>query len=186
MVLNNNGTKQLREAILSAFPDQTALEIMLSDELDINLDIIAEGNNYEQVVFNLIKKFNTDEFKIKEFIESAHKNNPTNPLLHKFYDSYSNSITEDNLNQLRNILNTINFSLIKLAYIKTLPDASIIDDGKLNSPKNLEEIINILLTEFPQIQTQTGINKIPSILEMVRQLAIEFEESTNEFQQLKA
>jgi endonuclease G, mitochondrial len=53
--LNNEDRKQLREAILSAYPSPSSLEIFVSEELDHNLAAIASSNNLAQTAFDLIK-----------------------------------------------------------------------------------------------------------------------------------
>lgn len=53
--LSHKDRKQLREAILSAYPDPHELEIFVSEELNRNIYVIAGGSNYRTVVFNLIK-----------------------------------------------------------------------------------------------------------------------------------
>lgn len=55
MDLSGQQRKQLKEALISAFPNKNALEQFVSYELDKNLDVIAGGDNLETVVFNLIQ-----------------------------------------------------------------------------------------------------------------------------------
>ena len=53
--LSKEERKQLREAILSAYPDPDDLEILIDEALDENLAAIAGGRNLTQVVHKLIK-----------------------------------------------------------------------------------------------------------------------------------
>ncbi|MGK7875596.1 MAG: effector-associated domain EAD1-containing protein [Xenococcaceae cyanobacterium] len=76
--------KQFREALISAFPSKGELQIMLSEELDIDLDAIARGDNYQQIVFNLIKYIEA-QGKVKDFLEAAHGSNSSNHKLNQFY-----------------------------------------------------------------------------------------------------
>ena len=55
MNLSGQQRKQLQEALIDAFPDKASLEQMLSFELSKNLDVIASEGNLSQIVFELIK-----------------------------------------------------------------------------------------------------------------------------------
>ena len=55
--LSGQEIQELRDAIVSAFPDKGSLEMMVSIQLDENLDEIAGGNTLKEVVFNLIFKW---------------------------------------------------------------------------------------------------------------------------------
>lgn len=54
MRLTGKQRKQLCKALLSAFPNQEDLEVMLSYHLDTTLSIIAISSNYSYTVFNVI------------------------------------------------------------------------------------------------------------------------------------
>jgi endonuclease G, mitochondrial len=53
--LSNQERRQLREAILSAYPSPGDLDIFVSEELDKNLAAIAGGSNLKETAFNLVK-----------------------------------------------------------------------------------------------------------------------------------
>jgi hypothetical protein len=53
--LSKEERKQLREAILSAYPSYGDLEVLIDEGLDENLAAIAGGNNLSQVVYKLIE-----------------------------------------------------------------------------------------------------------------------------------
>ncbi|MUH00836.1 hypothetical protein F7734_54635 [Scytonema sp. UIC 10036] len=72
--------KQFCEALMDAFPSQNALKMMLSYELDWELDRIAGGNNYEEIVFSLIE-YAKAQGKLIELLEAAKRDNPGNPKL---------------------------------------------------------------------------------------------------------
>ncbi|MEH2456804.1 effector-associated domain EAD1-containing protein [Nostoc sp.] len=59
MQLTGIQRKELLLAIISAYPNEADLEIMVSFELEENLNAIAGGNNLTEVVFNLIKWANS-------------------------------------------------------------------------------------------------------------------------------
>ena len=55
MRLTGPERKQLRQAIISAYPNLSDLEMMVSEELEQNLSTITLGRNYNKIVFDLIE-----------------------------------------------------------------------------------------------------------------------------------
>ena len=55
MQLKGTQFRQLKEALLSAFPHRAKLKQMVRFGLEENLDAIATGENDEDVVFKLIE-----------------------------------------------------------------------------------------------------------------------------------
>ena len=86
MRLKGSERERLGEAIISAYPSKPDLEMMVSYQLDKNLDAIAGGNNLTQVVFNLIK-WAESRGKLENLIEAASKENPGNRDLREFQES---------------------------------------------------------------------------------------------------
>lgn len=86
MNLSGNERKKLREAIISAYPCETDLEMMVDDELEENLNAIAGGGNLTQVVFSLIK-WAESRGKLEPLIIAAYETNSGNPELKQFYQS---------------------------------------------------------------------------------------------------
>ena len=81
MKLSGPLRKKLQTALIDAFPDRSSLEQMLSFELDKNLETIAEGNNLEKIVFELIKKAESQGW-IKNLVNAAcHFNSGNQNLL---------------------------------------------------------------------------------------------------------
>ncbi|MGK7875597.1 MAG: effector-associated domain EAD1-containing protein [Xenococcaceae cyanobacterium] len=166
--------KQLREALISAFPGKGELEIMLSEELDIDLDEIAKGDNYQQVVFNLIKYIEA-QGEIQELLRAAKAANSNNPKLKQFEAELDNIVQANGIqdepiliqqDELILILKKIDFDRIKYIYRKTLPKQAIIDNLELGNPDSREDIVQILLKDYPDTR-----NKIPSIIEFALRLA---------------
>ena len=83
MELDGQSRKQFQDALLSAFPSEADLEQMVSFELDENLNYIATGGNYSEVVFKLIK-WAQAQGKIEELLTAARSANPGNPKLGTF------------------------------------------------------------------------------------------------------
>ena len=73
--LNDSHFKQLRDALLSAFPTEDTLKQMVRFELDENLDEIAGGQNLSEKVFNLIE-WAKAQGRTEELINGARNNNP--------------------------------------------------------------------------------------------------------------
>ncbi len=87
MKLSGEDLKKLVNAIVSAYPTQGDLAMMVQFELEENLNEIAGGGNLKQLVFNLVTKWAIPRGKIYRLIIAAYQNNPDNPELQKFYES---------------------------------------------------------------------------------------------------
>ena len=85
MELDGKSRKQFQDALLNAFPSEADLEQMVSFELDENLNSIATGGNYSEVVFKLIK-WAQAQGRVKELLDAALSANPGNPKLRSFDD----------------------------------------------------------------------------------------------------
>ncbi|MTJ45516.1 trypsin-like peptidase domain-containing protein [Dolichospermum flos-aquae UHCC 0037] len=87
--MNLSGTelKKLVNAIISAYPTQEDLAMMVQFELAENLEAIAGGGNLTQLVFNLVTKWAIPRGKISRLIIAAYETNPGNPELKEFYES---------------------------------------------------------------------------------------------------
>jgi hypothetical protein len=70
----------LREAILSAYPNPDDLQILLSEQMNVQLWVIARGDAYNAKVFSLIQDFEADGM-IEEFIRVVVKDKPQSPYL---------------------------------------------------------------------------------------------------------
>ncbi|KYC37019.1 hypothetical protein WA1_46085 [Scytonema hofmannii PCC 7110] len=76
--------KQFCETLMDAFRSEKALEMMLSYELDWKLHQIAGGDNYREIVFNLID-YAEAQGQLIELLEAAKRANPRNSKLRNFY-----------------------------------------------------------------------------------------------------
>jgi hypothetical protein len=85
MQINGNERQQLQQALINAYPHVSNLRQMLSFELDENLDAIAIGDNYSEIVFKLIT-WTEAQGKIEELLNAACKVNPGNLLLRDFQE----------------------------------------------------------------------------------------------------
>ena len=80
MELVGQERKELRKAIINAYPNISKLRIMVREELDENLDQIVGVGELDTVVFNLIG-WAESTGKVKELVEAAYKGNPGNSQL---------------------------------------------------------------------------------------------------------
>ncbi|MUG94775.1 hypothetical protein F7734_21355 [Scytonema sp. UIC 10036] len=80
MNLSGQQWKQLQEALIDAFTNNSSLEQMLLFGLDKNLDAIAEGGSLENIVFSLIKAAVTQGWLV-DLIDAARKENFGNEKL---------------------------------------------------------------------------------------------------------
>ena len=73
--------KDLRAALMSAFPSQPSLELMVEDELEESLNQITQGQpNYELAVRDLVKWAEASG-KVQLLLEAARRSNSGNPKL---------------------------------------------------------------------------------------------------------
>jgi hypothetical protein len=79
--------EELKAALLSAFPSPGDLQQVAAFKLGENLSVIAGGNNYGEIVFNLIQWAQAHE-KIEHLIVGARQVNPGNPRLRLFEEQY--------------------------------------------------------------------------------------------------
>ena len=87
MGLSGQQHKELRDALIDAFPEKSSLEQMLWFELDKKLDVIAGGEgNYRVVVFELIKKAEAENW-VEDLVSAARRENSGNKRLKDFAES---------------------------------------------------------------------------------------------------
>jgi hypothetical protein len=95
LILNGQQRKILREAILGAYPNPDDLQILLSDEMDVQLGAIARGDAYNARVFSLIQDFEADG-RIEKFIRMVVKDKPQSPYLESIKKEFAGILGEDN------------------------------------------------------------------------------------------
>ncbi len=72
--------KQIRDALVSAFPARSLLEQLLYFELDKNLNQISKDSNLDLTIFELIKTAESEAW-LNDLIDAARKQNPENSQL---------------------------------------------------------------------------------------------------------
>ena len=92
MGLAGSERKKLRQAIINAYPSKAKLKMMVSDELEENLDAIAGGENLDEIVFNFIE-WAESQGKLETIIDAAIRSNRGNQQLREFQQSTPNELT---------------------------------------------------------------------------------------------
>jgi len=138
--------KQLRVALMSAFPEVDNLALLFEDDLDVPLNQIVNVHKfYEKVIADAIK-WAESEGKLSQLIDIALQNKPDNPELKSFVKENlqmlleldANSLSSEFLSSLIQCLNSITdlASCILPACIQTLPDLDV------NHPTLREHLLN--------------------------------------------
>ncbi|OKH42941.1 hypothetical protein NIES2101_32035 [Calothrix sp. HK-06] len=119
MNLSGQDCKQLRDALLNAFPTKSSLEEMLLFELEKKLDAIVGNSNLADIVFELIKKASAEGW-IESLISGACESNPKNDKLqaiaqklNKIENRVNNSKNHNIVNTAKEIFDCVNLSLIE-------------------------------------------------------------------------
>ncbi len=79
MELDGQRRKELKEAILEAYPKSEDLEVLLSEEMNIQFEEIASGSSYNNQVFKLIEHFCSID-SLEDFINVLVKSRPKNAI----------------------------------------------------------------------------------------------------------
>ncbi|BAZ71206.1 hypothetical protein NIES4106_60030 (plasmid) [Fischerella sp. NIES-4106] len=82
--------KEFREALIKAFPEETDLKMMLSDQLDERLNEIASGDTQEKLLFNLIE-WAEEQNRLEDLLIGALKQNNRNFELRRFFNNHLNN-----------------------------------------------------------------------------------------------
>lgn len=138
MDLNGGERRKLREAIISAYPSDIKLKMMVSDELEENLNAISGGENLEEIVFELIN-WAEAKGKLKLLIDAACQSNPGNPDLQAVRKKIHKQELQEILNQLKT---EEEFKYIKKAYQYCAPGDWF---SHRDRSDNLTEIIKQIL-----------------------------------------
>ena len=80
MDLSGEQRQQLQKALIDAFPNKSSLEQMISFKLNKNLNVIASYADLSQIVFELIKKAEAQNW-IEHLVSAARRENPANQSL---------------------------------------------------------------------------------------------------------
>ena len=87
MGLSGSKRQQLQEALMDGFPEKSSLEQMLSFELNKKLDVITSATNLSQIVFELIKKAEAEDW-VEDLVDAARGVNPGNQRLKAVAESF--------------------------------------------------------------------------------------------------
>lgn len=87
LVLDHTQRKEFQDALISAFLNEKQLKIMLDSKLGVSLNQVAGGDNYTEIVFELIAQFNS-QGRSRDLIFAAYETNPGNPALKRFVEKF--------------------------------------------------------------------------------------------------
>ncbi|MEM7033549.1 MAG: effector-associated domain EAD1-containing protein [Chloroflexota bacterium] len=87
MALDKNHAKQLKKALVDAFPTKGKLAQVVKYGLNKNLDQVAFGENLDEVVFKVIQQADANN-QIGRLVETAREENPGNILLKTFAENF--------------------------------------------------------------------------------------------------
>lgn len=184
-VLKGHDRKQLRRAIRQAFLNQSDLEMFLDDnEITDNLNAIAKDDNFEQVIYTLIK-WSESNSKLEQLIKGLCQERPENEefkkirnklfstLYHAGVKNNNCLISTEKFNNVFLIFTEIDFNILKRVCKDTLENSSKSQDifssfPELINPKNLA----IFKTIFLEHNYKNDKN-IPSIIEFAERLSQE-------------
>ena len=152
--LNGEQRNKLSQAILSAYPTFAKLKMMVSYELDRNLDSIAGGSNLEEVVFNLIDRAKTEEW-LEDFIHAARNANPGNSDLKAIAEELLSNTPEDSL-----IQSSITYQDFQILVDKNNNIRASSEQGEVSGILNLDiNKINLTLKLIESKQTNRELLK---------------------------
>ena len=190
-VLKGHDRKQLRRAIRQAFLNQSDLEMFLDDnEITDNLNAIAKDDNFEQVIYTLIK-WSESNNKLEQLIKSLCQERPENEefkkirnklfstLYHAGVKNNNCLISTEKFNNVFLMFNEIDLDILKKVCKQTLENSSKPQDifGSFPDLTNTKSIA-IFKTIF--LENNYKNNKdIPSIIEFAERLIQEKEVSQN-------
>lgn len=189
MTLNGKDLEELIDAIISAYPRESDLEKIVRFDLNENLSQISSGDNYDNLVFNLITQWAEPQGKLDDLIKASHKRNPNNLKLKEFYNRYypnnpnilekigcssDNSSLISIWNEVYEILNKnnlINDQLLTKICRETLQNTTNDLSGnclELDGDLNLIQLREILINKFPKRK-----DDVPTIVEFAERLSSE-------------
>jgi hypothetical protein len=91
--LTNIQREQLCIALTSAFPTRGELARLVNFKLDVDLEVVAGGETYSDVIFNLVR-WAVAQGKVDALVMGARKQNPGNPSLRAFDEQTLRQPTE--------------------------------------------------------------------------------------------
>ena len=86
MGLSGSQSQKLQNALIDAFPEKSSLEQMLFFKLDKNLNAIASEGNLSQIVFELIRRAEAENW-VEDLVAAARRANSSNERLKDFAES---------------------------------------------------------------------------------------------------
>ena len=91
MKLSGPQVKQIQDALLDAFGTRDSLRMMVRTGLDQRLEAIADGENMQVVIFNLVS-WAEQYGRIRDLIDAAQNQNPGNESLQNLVKDLESSL----------------------------------------------------------------------------------------------
>ncbi len=175
--LSGDERKELLNAILDAYPDIVDLEMMVSMNLNENLNAITGGNNNTHIVFKLIEWAETKGC-IKRLIEALYEDRTGNEKIKTIALAKHGIFPKKHWEELDLILSKMDYNLIAQVCRLTLENIANNQDVTGNYPDlinlgNLDKIKKILLEKCTH-----NDKGIPTIIEFAERLAKKVGEPT--------
>jgi hypothetical protein len=149
MGLTGEQRRNLREALISAFPKQADLELMVEDEIDQPFNFITqERPNYELVVRDLVKWAEADG-KLIDLVIWASRKNPGNHNLRSFIEnSLTVLLTLESDHLETNCLASLTTTLQKIQDIELISSCcrQVWTEIHIHRPKALKDLENFDLS----------------------------------------
>ena len=168
--------EKLEEAFLDAYRNPNDIKRMLFYKLGENINNISNARSGLKDIFLDLIMWAESNGRFDDFLKAAHEYNPENTKLKKIYQDFfpfnlTNNLflDEDQLNELRLILDAVNFSLLQKVCRKTINHLIEDVEGQIPEIINIDSIsyiIEILLQKYPLRKDDS----VPTILEFVQRL----------------
>ncbi len=171
--------KELRQALIDAFPSKDKLKILIREsDLKINIEEIVFGENLNDVIFTLIE-WAENRNKLDILIQAASEENTDNAKLKTFVKKIS---LLDHWKSVKPILEHLNnqadISLIERACRCTLQNI----DHNQDIDGNYPELIKLDISKLEKIFLGKCVynnEQVPTIIEFVKSLAKDVQEPYN-------
>ncbi len=103
MGLSGSQRQQLQEALMDGFPGKSSLERMLSFELNKKLDVITSATNLSQIVFELIKKAEAENW-VEDLVDAARGANSGNQRLKAVAESFRIKTSDEEILEIQDAI----------------------------------------------------------------------------------
>ncbi|MDY6902996.1 MAG: GUN4 domain-containing protein [Cyanobacteriota bacterium] len=153
MQLSGEQRKHFHKSLLSGFPSKSKLKQMVSFELDENLDEIAMGENYSEIVFELIR-WAESHGKVNDLLTAARSSNSGNLDLQSFEEKIQSQFDKNSKSEI----NVYSSKAKYLYHYKFRAECQhdVDELNKILSP-HIKEITKTKDTDFPDMYVEMSV-----------------------------